>query len=150
RTLMNKVSITDKTHPGKLHLNGPLHVKQGEVFEVALYANKVNQLDKLIAQLDYNEKDLKFITAKGVGPFSEKGTELEVEKESGKVKISATLPTGKSLEEDDKIAVLKFKANKNIDTTSISILNNSMVSSLNSKELFYIIVDQTITVKLLK
>jgi len=73
---MYKVSITNKTHPGQLHLNGPLHVKQGDIFEVALHANQINQLDKVIAQLNNNARDIKFIQAKGVGPFSEKGTEI--------------------------------------------------------------------------
>jgi len=44
-----------------------------------------------------------------------------VKKESDKIKIALTFPSGKSLDEDSKIAVLRFKANKNIETTSISI-----------------------------
>ncbi len=149
RTLMYKVSITDKTHPGQLHLNAPLNIDQGDIFEIELYANQVNQLDKVIAQLNYNAKDIKFIQAKGTGAFSEKGTTFKVARESGKVKISATLPTGKSLEEDGKIAVLRFKANKNIETTSISILEKSKVSSLNSKDFLNIGESQTITVRVL-
>ncbi|WP_142759821.1 cohesin domain-containing protein [Bacillus sp. HNG] len=149
RTLMYKVNITDKTHPGRLHLNSPTAIKQNEMFEVTLYANQVNDLDKAIAQLEYNANELKFIQAKGVEAFSEKGTKFKVARESGQVTISASLPSGKSLNKDGKIAVLRFKANKNIDKTAISILKNSKVSSIDSNEDIDIGTAQTITVRVL-
>lgn len=149
RTLMYKVSITDKTHPGRLHLSGPTNIEQNGMFEVALYANQVNDLDKVIAVLEYSPNDLKFIQAKGVGTFGEKGTKFKVNRKSGKVTVSATLPDGKSLKEDGKIAVLKFKANKNAGLTSISVLKQSKVSFEQGRDLIDSGKNQTIMVKIL-
>ncbi|WP_052427632.1 cohesin domain-containing protein [Neobacillus niacini] len=147
RTLMYKVTITDKTHPGKLNLNGPVMVERGEEFELTLNANQVNNLDHFIAQLEYDSKILKFKSAELVGKFSEKGSEIQVTNKSGKLKIAAALTDGKSITEDAQIAVIRFKAKKNTDLTSITLLDESVVSSVDSDDDVITGKDQSITVK---
>ncbi|MEH7246810.1 cohesin domain-containing protein [Neobacillus niacini] len=147
RTLMYKVTITDKTHPGKLNLNGPSIVERGEEFEVALYANQVNNLDQLMAQMEYDSKILIFKSAKLVGKFSEKSSEIQVTKKPGKLKIEAAVTDGQSLTEDAQIAVIRFKAKKETDLTSISLLAESMVSFVDRDDDIITGKDQSITVK---
>ncbi|MEH7276526.1 cohesin domain-containing protein [Neobacillus vireti] len=149
RTLMYKVTITDKTHPGKLNLNGPLSVERGEEFEVTLHANQVNNLNHFIAQMGYDSKNLIFKSAKLAGTFSEEGSEIQVTKKPGKLKIESALTDGKSLTEDAQIIVLRFKAKKETDLTSISLLAESVVSNVDRDEDVITGKDQSITVKII-
>lgn len=146
RSLMNKVTIQNNNHPGKLNVSAPLAVKLDEEFEVALYANQVVNLNSLVAQLSFDQEAVSFINAETVGLFSEESAAVNVNSEAGGITLIAKLAEGTSLPKDAKVAVLRFKAIKAAKAVEVTLLDESTTAFASSAQAYAMNQDKQITI----
>ena len=148
RTLMYRIQVRNTGHPGKLNLHAPLHVRQGEDFEVTLHLNQTVNLQQFTAHVTYDPETLAFVSAEAAGPLANEGAQLTVTNTSGALAISGALAEGDSLYTDAQVAVLRFKAIQDAKATPITLLAESEVAFANSDETVEMNQDRTITVRI--
>ncbi len=126
RTLMYRMKIKDKMHPGKLNASAPLRVENGEEFEVSIYANQVVDLNELQAVISYDQSKLELISSNPAGPFTEANSEFNWEENGGVITVSAALSGDDTISDDAKVIILRFKAVNAANSTNLSILQQSI------------------------